>query len=84
NLQGVILNKLHRYPEAIESFQSALKIDPNHAVAAINLAVAHINNNELNKARDVLSRILPFVQDQELKDKITEYLKKIKELSKKD
>jgi len=83
NLQGVILNKLRRYPEAIESFQSALKIDPNHAVAAINLAVAHINNNELTKAREVLSRILPFVQDQELKDKITEYLKKIKELSKK-
>jgi len=84
NLQGVILNKIRRYPEAIESFQSALKIDPNHAVAAINLAVAHINNNELNKAQDVLSRILPFVQDQQLKDKITEYLKKIKELSKKD
>ncbi|MDH5468651.1 MAG: tetratricopeptide repeat protein [Candidatus Aminicenantes bacterium] len=84
NLQGVILNKLCRYPEAIESFQSALKIDPNHAVASINLAVAHINNNELNKAREVLSRILPFVQDQQLKDKITEYLKKIKELSRKD
>lgn len=81
NLQGVIFNKQRRYPEAIKSFQSALKIDPNHAVAAINLAVAYINNNEHNKAREVLSRILPFVQDQELKDKILEFLKKIKKLS---
>jgi len=84
NLQGVIFNKQRRYPEAIESFQSALKIDPNHAVAAINLAVAYINNNELNKARELLSRILPFVQDQELKDKILEFLKKIKKLSQGD
>ena len=84
NLQGVILNKLRRYPEAIESFQNALKINPNHAVAAVNLAVAYINNNELNKAQEVLSRILPFVQDQQLKDKILEYLKKIKKVSQGD
>jgi hypothetical protein len=46
--------------------------------------VAYINNNELNKARELLSRILPFVQDQELKDKILEFLKKIKKLSQGD
>lgn len=84
NLQGVIFNKQRRYPEAIESFQSALKIDPNHAVAAINLAVAYINNNELDKARELLSRILPFVQDQQLKASILEFLKKIKKLAQAD
>ena len=81
NLQGVILNKQKKYSEAIASFSHALSIDPKHAVTAINLAVAYINSNELNKAREILVRILPHVQEQELKDKINEYLEKIKKLN---
>lgn len=78
NLQGVILNKLSRYPEAIDSFQNVLKIDPNHVVANINLAVACINDKDFKRAREVLERILPLVKEQELRDKIIEYLEKIK------
>ena len=82
NLQGVIFNKLGRYPEAAQSFQSILKIDPNYAVASVNLAVAYINNKEFDKARELLEKTLPTVQDQSLKEKIQEYLEKIKELTK--
>ncbi len=82
NLQGVILNQQKKYSEAIASFSYAFKTDPKHAVTAINLAAAYINNNEGNKAREILEWILPYVQEQELKDKIKEYLKKIKKLNK--
>lgn len=82
NLQGVILNRLNRYPEAIQSFQNLLIIDPNHVVASINLAVAYINNKNFDKARELLEKTLPNVKDQKLKEKIQEYLEKLKELAK--
>lgn len=79
NLQGVILNKMDRYPEAIESFQNSLRIAPNEIITSVNLGIAHLNNREFDKARQLFEKILPFVQDQTLKDKINEYLKIIKE-----
>lgn len=82
NLQGVILNKQGRYPEAIQSFQNVLKIDPNYAVASVNLAVAYINNKNYDKARELLEKTLSTVQDQKLKETIQQYLEKIKELQK--
>jgi len=78
NLQGVLLNQFKRYSEAIISFQNVLKIDPNHTAAAINMAVAYININDLKKARDILLGILPKVQEQKLKDRINQLLEKIK------
>jgi len=78
NLQGVLLNQFKRYSEAIISFQNVLKIDPNHAVAAINMAVAYININDLNKAREILLKIRPNVQEQKLKDRINQLLEEIK------
>jgi tetratricopeptide (TPR) repeat protein len=82
NLQGVILNKLGRYPESIQSFQNVLKIDPNYTVASVNLAIAYINNKDFDKARELLEKTLPTVQDQQLKEKIQQYLEKLKELMK--
>lgn len=79
NLQGVILNKIGRYPEAIESFQNALKIAPDDIITSINLGIAYINNRDFDMARKLFEKILPLVQDQTLKDKINEYLKIIKE-----
>lgn len=79
NLQGVILNKMARYPEAIRSFQSALSIVPDDVVTNVNLGIAYINNKEFDKARLLLEKILPLVKDQTLKDKINEYLNLIKE-----
>lgn len=79
NLQGVILNKMDRPLEAIMSFQSALNISPNDIIIGVNLGIAYINKREFDKARRLLEKILPFVKDQTLKDKINEYLKLIKE-----
>ena len=78
NLEGVLLNRLKRYSEAIISFQNVLKIDPGHTVAAINMAVACININNINKAREILLRIRPNVKDPKLRDTIDQLLKKIK------
>ena len=78
NLQGVILNKLGRYPEAILSFQNALRIDSSDLVAGVNLGVAYINNKEYDKARRLLTQIQTITKDQPLKDKIEKYLKAIK------
>lgn len=80
NLQGVILNQRGQHPEAIASFQYALTIEPNNMSTAVNLAVAYINNKDYDKANEILQRILPHAQDQELKDRINEYLEKIKRL----
>lgn len=79
NIQGVILNKTGRFPEAIQSLLQALRIDPQFMVAGINLGVAYINNKEFSKARELFEKMLPYVQDQALKDRINEYLALIKD-----
>jgi Flp pilus assembly protein TadD len=79
NLEGVILNQMQRYPEALASFERALKITPNDLYLSVNVGIAYINNNEPAKAREILERILPQVQDEALKAKIHEYLKSIKD-----
>ncbi|MDH7512039.1 MAG: tetratricopeptide repeat protein [Clostridiales bacterium] len=81
NLQGVILNELGRYAEAVSSFRNALKIDPQSDVARINLAVGLINTGNLKEARELLEKTLERVKDQNLRKRILEYLEKIMELS---
>jgi tetratricopeptide (TPR) repeat protein len=78
NLKGVILNQLGRYPEAAGSFQAGLVLAPDDLNLQINLGIAYINSNEPNKARPVLEKALPRIQDQALKTKIEDYLKSIK------
>jgi len=80
NIQGVILNKSKRYPEAITSFLNALYIDGNDHIAAVNLGIAYINNREYDKARDVLTKTLSLTQDPTLKERIKEYLEAIKNI----
>jgi len=79
NLQGVILNKMKKVPEAITSFQQALKIDPKDVSIGVNLAIGYINSSDFEKAQRILETILPHVQDQSLKNRINEYLKIIQE-----
>ena len=80
NLQGVVLNQLGRYPEAISSFQNALRIDPHSDMARINLAVALINTGNFKEARELLEKTLERVKDQNLRERIHEFLKKIEGL----
>jgi Flp pilus assembly protein TadD len=79
NLLGVVLNQSGKYVEAAASFEKALAITPNDLNLSVNLGVAYINLKEYGKARELLEKILPQVQDATLKDKINEYLKLIKE-----
>jgi len=81
SLKGVILNKIGRFSEAIESFKKALQIsntETDKAVYGLNLSVAYINNKEYDKARSLLENLLPRVKDEKIKAKITEYLKMIR------
>ncbi|MFC2167416.1 tetratricopeptide repeat protein [Acidobacteriota bacterium] len=78
NIQGLILSKLGHYPEAILSFQNAIRFDPSYVIAAINLGVAYINNKQLDYARQILTNTLSITEDQTLLDKIKEYLDAIK------
>lgn len=75
NLQGVILNQMHRYADALPSFQTALMLAPDDIYVTINLGIAYINIKEPAKARDLFEKLLPRVRDEELKAKINEYLK---------
>jgi Flp pilus assembly protein TadD len=79
NLQGVIFNQMHRYADALPSFQAALRYAPDDIYVIINLGIAYINIKELAKARELLEKVLPSVQDEALKTKINEYLKLIKD-----
>ncbi|OGD12308.1 MAG: hypothetical protein A2Y86_06140 [Candidatus Aminicenantes bacterium RBG_13_62_12] len=81
NLQGVILNQMHRYADALPSFQTALILAPDDIYVTINLGIAYINIKEPAKASDLFEKLLPRVRDEELKAKINEYLKFIKDNS---
>ena len=79
NLQGVILNQMGKYAEALTSFQNALQCAPDDIYLTVNLGIAYINNKQPATARELLERVLPSVQDEELKAKINEYLKLIRD-----
>jgi protein O-GlcNAc transferase len=78
NLKGVVLNQLGRYAEASGSFQAGLVLAPDDLNLQVNLGIAYINNNEPDKARPVLEKVLPRIQDPALKAQIESYLKSIK------
>jgi len=81
NLQGVILNQMGKYAEALSSFENAVQVAPNDISLSVNLGIAYINNKEFARAREILEKILPQVEDPVLKAKINEYLKLIKDNS---
>jgi protein O-GlcNAc transferase len=79
NLKGVILNQLGRYPEAAGSFQAGLALVPNDTNLQVNLGIAYVNSNELDKARAVFEKALGRIQDPLLKAKVEGYLKSLKD-----
>lgn len=79
NLEGVILNQMGKYREALTSFQNALRYAPDDIYLAVNLGIAYINNKQPDKARELLEKVLPSVKDEDLKAKINEYLKLIED-----
>ncbi|HDJ24305.1 MAG TPA: tetratricopeptide repeat protein [Candidatus Aminicenantes bacterium] len=78
NLQGVILNHLGRYREAVRSFEQALKLAPEDEVAAVNLGVALVNCGEKDRARKLFEELLPKIKRPELKARVEDFLRQIK------
>lgn len=78
NIKGVILNQLGRFAEAAGSFQAGLVLVPDDINLQVNLGIAYMNSGQPDKARPVLEKVLPLVQDPALKAKLEDYLKSIK------
>lgn len=79
NLKGAILNQLGRYAEAIGSFQASLILAPEDVNIQVNLGVAYVNNEEPEKAKAVLEKVFPKIQDAVLKTRVENMLKAIKD-----
>jgi tetratricopeptide (TPR) repeat protein len=90
NMKGMILEKQLNYAGAIESYKLALKNLQADSSAGSNLAVdyyvtinfnlgvAYFKNDELQKAKEIFTKIYPRVTDAEMRLKIDQYLKIIK------
>lgn len=82
NLRGLILENQNNLYGAIESYKTAVKIVPDDVNFNFNLGAAYFKNDELRKAAEILEKIAPQVTDLEMKEKLTSYLKAIKEKEK--
>jgi tetratricopeptide (TPR) repeat protein len=83
NLRGNILERLKRFPDAIDSYLRALdRLTPEGRDQDVNirfnLAVAYFKNNEYSKAKEIFEKIYLKITDLEMKDKIDRYLRIIK------
>ena len=78
NLKGILLERLDRIEEAIESYSKALQIAPDDVNLNYNLAVAYFKADRREEAKSIFERIYSQVADQEIKKKINEYLKVLK------
>jgi tetratricopeptide (TPR) repeat protein len=81
NLKGFILEKQDKLLEAIDNYKQAVKIVPEDVNFNFNLGAAYFKNSEWEKAAGIFQTILPQVSDPQMKDKISEYLKTIREKS---
>ena len=74
NLRGVILERLGRIDDAIASYNGALEIAPDDINLNYNLAVAFFKSDRRAESKSLFEKIFPKVTDQEMKNKIQEYL----------
>jgi len=62
-LQAEVLEALGRLPQALESLQAALRLDPNDAGAWFNLAMLSLRNGSIEGAEDAARRALEIQPD---------------------
>ena len=60
---GSTHSQLKQYPEAIEAFEHALKIDPLHASAQFGLSRAYQQSGQADKAREGLKKFQYITQN---------------------
>jgi type IV pilus assembly protein PilF len=78
NLKGVLLERMGKLKEAIYSYEKALNLAPGDINLNYNLAVAYFKNDRRAEAKAIFEKIYPKVTDEEIKNKINEYLKVLK------
>jgi tetratricopeptide (TPR) repeat protein len=76
NLQGLIYEAMEQYPEAIDSYEAAMKLSPTELNVQFNMATAYYKKRDLPRARDILEKILPQAKD-DLKISVQDLLKRI-------
>jgi tetratricopeptide (TPR) repeat protein len=74
NLQGLIHERLENLPQAIKSYEKALRIAKNEVNFSYNLAIALFKNGEFTRAKDIFEKISPNVTDPDMREKINQYL----------
>jgi len=79
DLRGVIQEKLGNLPEAIASYEAAVKIKPEEVPFSYRLAVAYFKAEDYAKAKEIFLKISARVTDAESKDAIANYLKLIRD-----
>ncbi|MHB8054799.1 MAG: tetratricopeptide repeat protein [Candidatus Aminicenantales bacterium] len=76
NLQGLIFDAMERYPEALDSYQAALKLSPTELNVQFNMATTYAKKKEYRKACEILEKIIPQAKD-ELLNRAQELRKRI-------
>jgi tetratricopeptide (TPR) repeat protein len=79
NLRGFILEKKENLPDAIASYEQAVKLVPDDIMFSYYLAVASFKNGDYARAKEIFLKIEPRVTDLEAKSAIANYLKQIRE-----
>ncbi len=79
NLKGVLLERQGNLKEAIYCYEKALAMVPDDVNLSYNLAVAYFKSDRRAEAKSLFEKIYPNVTDEEIKAKIDEYLKVLKE-----
>jgi tetratricopeptide (TPR) repeat protein len=77
NLQGLVLENLERYDEALDSYQQALRLSPGELNVQFNIAAVYYKKKNYDLSRDLLQRILPQAKNAELRSRIEELLKRL-------
>ncbi len=78
NLLGVASNEKKDYQQALDYFQKAMNLNPDDPIIWINLGIAHLNNGEKQRAKELLEKALTRLQDQALIDRVKSWLEQIK------
>lgn len=79
NLRGLILEKRNNLPEAVASYEQAVKIVPDDVLFNYNMAVACFKNGDYAKAKETFLKIQGKITDAETRDTIARYLRLIGE-----
>ncbi len=75
HLQGTILERWNKLPEAIAAYEQAVKIVPDDVTYNYSLAAAYFKNGDVSMARTKFLQILPRITDTDMKLQASEYIR---------